>query len=160
LDVARLNFSHGTPDEHERRAALIREMSRKHGRYVAIMGDLQGPKIRISRFIDGKVSLKAGANFTLSITHPKDAGTESIVGIDCPALSRDWAPGDELLLDDGRLVLGVETVTDEEVSTSVIIGGELSDHKGINRRGGGLSAPSLTDKDHSDIRLAARLGAD
>jgi len=160
LDVARLNFSHGTPDEHRERARLVRDIAARHSRYVAIMGDLQGPKIRIARFADGAVVLQENEPFTLSITHPRDAGNARIVGIDYPDLVRDCQRGDELLLDDGRVVLRVDAVDDEAVHTTVLVGGELSNNKGINRRGGGLSAPALTDKDHADIRLAAELGVD
>lgn len=160
MDVARLNFSHGSAQEHAERARLVRSLAARHGRHVALMGDLQGPKIRIARFVQGKVTLREGDIFTLSTTHPREAGTAFIVGIDYPALTRDCAPGDELLLDDGRVVLKVETVSDDALHCRVAIGGELSNNKGINRRGGGLSAPTLTDKDRSDIRLAAEMGVD
>jgi pyruvate kinase len=160
LDVARLNFSHGTPDEHRARARLVRDIAARHDRYVAVMGDLQGPKIRIARFALGDVELHAGDPFTLSITHPKDAGDETIVGIDYPPLVRDCKPGDELLLDDGRVILEVESVDDVSVHTRVTVGGSLSNNKGINRRGGGISAPSLTGKDRRDILLAAELDMD
>lgn len=160
LDVARLNFSHGSPDEHRARARLVRELSAKHGRYVAIMGDLQGPKIRIARFTEGLVVLQENDRFTLSNSHPRESGTASIVGIDYPDLARDCRAGDELLLDDGRVVLRVDGVQGDAVQTTVIVGGELSNNKGINRRGGGLSAPTLTDKDRVDIELAAELGLD
>ncbi len=160
MDVARLNFSHGSADEHRERVRLVREISGRLGRHIAIMGDLQGPKIRIARFADGAVTLDAGNPFTLSTDHPGDAGTSQIVGIDYPPLVRDCAPGDELLLDDGRVILRVDRVEDSSVHTTVVVGGPLSNNKGINRRGGGISAPSLTDKDHEDIRLAAALELD
>ncbi len=160
LDVARLNFSHGSAADHRERVRLVRELSARHDRHVAIMGDLQGPKIRIARFADGNVTLRAGDPFTLSICHPIDAGTATIVGIEYPPLVRDCAPGDELLLDDGRVILRVESVDEIAVHTVVMIGGPLSNNKGINRRGGGISAPSLTEKDHQDIRLAAELELD
>ncbi len=160
LDVARLNFSHGTPDEHRERVHRLREISARLGRHIAIMGDLQGPKIRIARFRDTVVTLQKGQPFTLSNLHPNDEGTESIVGIDYPSLVQDCRPGDELLLDDGRVVLQVDSVDDHAVHTTVIVGGSLSNNKGINRRGGGISAPSLTEKDHDDIRLAAELELD
>lgn len=160
MDVARLNFSHGSADDHRERARLVRELAAKQGRFVALMGDLQGPKIRIARFAEKQVTLKAGQPFTLSNDHPGDAGTAEIVGIDYPDLPRDCRPGDELLLDDGRVVLRVDKVVGESVHTTVVVGGPLSNNKGINRRGGGLSAPSLTDKDRADIRLAAELELD
>ncbi|MBB5217466.1 pyruvate kinase [Parapusillimonas granuli] len=160
MDVARLNFSHGSPDDHRKRAGLVRSLSEKHGRFVAIMGDLQGPKIRIARFKNQAVTLKTGQRFTLSNQHPGDAGTESIVGIDYPSLVQDCHPGDELLLDDGRVVLSVDTVDEHAVHATVTVGGPLSNNKGINRRGGGISAPSLTDKDREDIKLAAELDMD
>lgn len=160
MDVARLNFSHGSADEHRERVRLVREISGRLGRHIAIMGDLQGPKIRIARFADGAVTLDAGNPFTLSTDHPGDAGTSQIVGIDYPPLVRDCAPGDELLLDDGRVILRVDRVEDSSVHTTVVVGGPLSNNKGINRRGGGISAPSLTHKDHEDIRLAAALELD
>src|SRR5690606_231664 len=115
---------------------------------------------RIARFRDAQVTLHNGQTFTLSNTHPSDAGDEHIVGIDYPSLVQDCHPGDELLLDDGRVVLQVDTVEEHAVHTTVIVGGPLSNNKGINRRGGGISAPSLTEKDHEDIRLAAELELD
>lgn len=160
MDVARLNFSHGEPEDHRKRVELVRRLSEKHGRFVAIMGDLQGPKIRIARFKDTNVNLKAGQSFSLSIQHPPEEGDESIVGIDYPSLVQDCHPGDELLLDDGRVVLMVESVDETTVRTVVTVGGQLSNNKGINRRGGGISAPSLTDKDREDIKLAAELEMD
>lgn len=157
MNVARLNFSHGTADEHRQRAKLIRELADKHGRHVALLGDLQGPKIRIARFIDGQVELQTGAAFAFSTSHPKDAGTNERVCIDYPDLVTDCAVGDELLLDDGRVVLRVEAVTHDSLECRVLVGGVLSNHKGINKRGGGLTAPALTDKDRQDIQLATEL---
>ncbi len=160
VDVARLNFSHGTADDHRERARLVREIAAKQGRFVALMGDLQGPKIRIARFADKQVTLHAGQPFVLSNSHPKDAGDATIVGIDYPELVQDCKPGDELLLDDGRVVLLVERIAGDAVHTTVTVGGPLSNNKGINRQGGGLSAPSLTDKDRADILVAAELNLD
>ena len=157
IDVARLNFSHGTADDHRERARMVREAAAKQGRYVALMGDLQGPKIRIARFTDKQITLHIGDKFILSNSHPKDAGNASIVGIDYPELVTDCKPGDELLLDDGRVVLVIDEIVDDAVHTTVTVGGPLSNNKGINRRGGGLSAPSLTDKDRADILVAAEL---
>lgn len=160
MNVARLNFSHGTADDHRARALLVREIAHKHGRFIAIMGDLQGPKIRIAQFEGGMVTLHAGDPFTLSTRHPYETGNASIVGIDYPPLIQDCAPGDELLLDDGRIILDVERVDSYAVHTTITVGGELSNNKGINRRGGGISAASLTDKDRKDILLAAELEMD
>lgn len=160
MNVARLNFSHGHADEHRERCHLVRELAEKHGRDVAVMGDLQGPKIRIARFAEGSTTLELGQPFTLSTQHDNAAGTSKVVGIDYPRLVVDCHPGDELLLDDGRIVLSVESTDQFAVHTTVIQGGILSDNKGINRRGGGISAPSLTDKDHQDIKLAAELELD
>src|SRR5690606_18458257 len=160
LDVARLNFSHGTPDEHRERVRMLREISAKLGRHTAIMGDLQGPKIRIARFRDTQVTLEKGQPFTLSNAHSPEDGNERIVGIDYPSLVQDCQPGDELLLDDGRVVLHVDSVDEHSVHTTVVVGGPLSNNKGINRRGGGISAPRLTEIDHEDIRLAAELELD
>lgn len=157
MDVARLNFSHGTADEHRQRARLIRELAARHGRHVALLGDLQGPKIRISRFTQRRIELKTGDRFSLSVAHPADAGNQQRVAVDYPELINDCKVGDELLLDDGRVVMRVEAITETELQCEVLVGGPLSDHKGINRRGGGLTAPALTDKDREDIVLAAQL---
>lgn len=160
LNVARLNFSHGTPAEHRERAELIRSIAAKHGRYVALLGDLQGPKIRIARFANKRIQLKEGDSFIFSTTHPKDQGNQDIVCIDYPDLVTDCKVGDELLLDDGLIQMRVESVSADSLHCRVLVGGPLSDHKGINRRGGGLTAPALTDKDKQDIRLAAELNLD
>ncbi|CAD5105982.1 pyruvate kinase [Zestomonas carbonaria] len=160
LDVARLNFSHGTPEEHKARARLVRELAAKHGRFVALLGDLQGPKIRIAKFANKRIELAVGDRFRFSTSHPRDAGTQEVVGIDYPDLVKDCGVGDELLLDDGRVVMRVEEVAADELRCVVLIGGPLSDHKGINRRGGGLTAPALTEKDKADIKLAAEMELD
>ena len=160
MNVARLNFSHGSPDDHKGRASLIRELAARHGRHVALLGDLQGPKIRIAKFTGKRIELKVGDLFRLSMTHPRDAGTQEVVGIDYPDLVNDCRLGDELLLDDGRVVMKVEQASHDELLCRVLIGGPLSDHKGINRRGGGLTAPALTDKDKADIKLAAEMELD
>lgn len=160
LDVARLNFSHGTPDEHKARARLIREIAARNGRHVALLGDLQGPKIRIAKFANKRIELKVGDKFTFSTAHPLTEGNQEVVGIDYPDLVKDCGVGDELLLDDGRVVMRVETATADSLECLVLIGGPLSDHKGINRRGGGLTAPALTEKDKQDIKLAAEMDLD
>ncbi len=159
VDVVRLNFSHGTADDHRKRAELVRETCRKVDRAVGIMADLQGPKIRVGRFGDGKVSLKVGEAFIL------DAGLEvpgdaTRVGLDYKELPRDVKPGDMLLLDDGKMVLEVASVRGNEINTLVRQGGWLSNNKGINRQGGGLTAPALTPKDIDDIRTAAQMNVD
>ncbi|NYT66753.1 pyruvate kinase [Alcaligenaceae bacterium] len=160
MDVARLNFSHGSADSHREKAQILRTLAKKHNKSIAIMGDLQGPKIRISRFRDREVTLFVGQEFTLSNQHPTELGDEHIVGIDYPSLVADCHPGDELLLDDGRIVLQVTDVDAASVHTQVLVGGTLSNNKGINRRGGGISAESLTDKDRADILICAELQLD
>ncbi|SDT95424.1 pyruvate kinase [Pseudomonas pohangensis] len=160
MDVARLNFSHGTPDDHKARARLVREIAARHGRFVALLGDLQGPKIRIARFANKRIELKAGDKFRFSISHPREAGNQEVVCIDYPDLITDCKAGDELLLDDGRVEMRVDSVGKDELLCTVLIGGPLSDHKGINRRGGGLTAPALTDKDRADIKHAADMDLD
>ncbi|TBR44283.1 pyruvate kinase [Marinomonas agarivorans] len=159
-NVFRLNFSHGQPEDHINRAQVVRDMAAKNGKHVAILGDLQGPKIRIARFADTKVHLEEGATFILDIGFDKNAGNVERVGIDYPQLAEDSEPGNVLLLDDGRVVLEVLEVKGLEVITKVIVGGPLSNNKGINRQGGGLSAAALTDKDKEDIKTAAALKAD
>jgi pyruvate kinase len=158
VDVVRLNFSHGTADDHLARATLVKEISRKTGRTVGIMCDLQGPKIRVGKFRDGKVTLAKGQKFVLDAAC--ELGDAERVGLDYKELPRDVAEGAVLLLDDGKIVLDVTVVRGEEVHTTVRHGGVLSNNKGINRQGGGLSAPALTPKDIEDIRTAARLNAD
>ncbi|AOV18085.1 pyruvate kinase [Acidihalobacter aeolianus] len=160
VDVVRLNFSHGSPESHRERAEKVREEAAKQGRYVAVLGDLQGPKIRIDRFVDGKVNLIDGAAFILDAALGRDDGTAERVGLTYKTLPDDVVAGDILLLDDGRVVLEVERVEGAEIHTKVVVGGELSNNKGINRQGGGLSASALTDKDREDIRTAAEIGVD
>lgn len=160
LDVARLNFSHGSPDSHREKAALVRRIASAQGRHIAIMGDLQGPKIRIARFKNTRIQLQLGQRFTLSTSHPVDQGNQEVVAVEYPPLINACHPGDELLLDDGKVILHVDTVHDDHIITTVTQAGELSNNKGINRRGGGISAPSLTEKDKVDILLAAELQLD
>ena len=158
VDVVRLNFSHGTHADHAARAELVREMSRKVGRPVGIMGDLQGPKIRVGKFAQHKIHLEPGAPFILDADC--ELGDQSRVGLDYKELPGDVKPGDVLLLDDGRIVLDVVDVRGAEVHTVTRHGGTLSNNKGINRQGGGLTAPALTPKDITDIQLAAKLEVD
>lgn len=160
VDVTRLNFSHGSAEDHIQRARLVRETAAAQGRFVALLADLQGPKLRIARFTDNKVALKPGQQFVLDATMDKEAGTEHAVGIDYEQLINDVHPGDTLVLDDGRIEMTVEAVDDHSITSRVTIGGPLSNNKGLNKRGGGLSAEALTEKDKQDIKTAARLGAD
>jgi len=159
VDVVRLNFSHGTADDHLSRAALVKEIATKVGHAVAIMCDLQGPKIRVGKFKDGKATLEKGRRFVLDAASAS-LGDAERVGLDYKELPRDVAPGAVLLLDDGKIVLDVTEVRGEEVRTVVRHGGVLSNNKGINRQGGGLTAPALTAKDMEDIRTAAKIQAD
>ena len=160
VDVVRINFSHGNWADHERRVAVVRQVATEAGRYVAILGDLQGPKIRIQRFRNGSVTLKEGQEFVLDPTMPADAGDEQGVGVAYANLPKDVHPGDTLLLDDGQIRLSVGAVAGSRVVCTVQVGGELGDKKGINRQGGGLSAPALDDKDREDLAHAARLDFD
>ncbi len=158
VDVVRLNFSHGTTEDHLKRAELVREVCRKVDRAVGIMADLQGPKIRVGKFKDGKIQLKAGDPFILDAA--AGIGDPSRVGLDYKDLPRDVRAGDVLLLDDGRIVLDVVNVKGDEIHTVTRHGGTLSNNKGINRQGGGLTAPALTPKDIDDIRTAAKMKVD
>ncbi|MDP2006138.1 MAG: pyruvate kinase, partial [Rubrivivax sp.] len=153
VDVVRLNFSHGTAADHIARANLVREVAAKVGKPVALMADLQGPKIRVGKFAEGKVMLQPGAAFVLDAQRT-EAGNIDIVGLDYKELPRDVRPGDTLLLNDGLIKLTVEAVRGEQVHTKVVLGGELSNNKGINKAGGGLTAPALTAKDMEDIKTA------
>ncbi len=159
VDVVRLNFSHGKAQDHIDRATLVRDIAAKVGKPVALMADLQGPKIRVGKFADGKVMLEVGARFILdaSRTEPGDVG---VVGLDYKELPRDVKPGDALLLNDGLIVLTVDAVRGDQVHTVVKIGGELSNNKGINKQGGGLTAPALTAKDMEDIKTAMAFQCD
>jgi pyruvate kinase len=158
VDVVRLNFSHGTAQDHENRAKLVKEIASKLGRTVAILCDLQGPKIRVGKFKEGKVTLEKGQKFVLDAGCEMGDGNRS--GLDYKELPRDVVSGAVLLLDDGKIVLDVLDVRGEEVHTTVRHGGVLSNNKGINRQGGGLTAPALTAKDMEDIRTAAKIQAD
>ena len=153
VDVVRLNFSHGKAQDHIDRATLVREVAQRAGKEVAIMADLQGPKIRVGKFADGKVMLEKDAAFILDAART-EPGDLQAVGLDYKSLPRDVKPGDTLLLNDGLIVLTVDKVIGEAVHTIVKIGGELSNNKGINKQGGGLTAPALTAKDMEDIKTA------
>ena len=158
VDVVRLNFSHGSAEDHFKRAELVREVCRKVDRAVGIMADLQGPKIRVGRFHEGKIHLKTGDPFILDAG--ATMGDQGRVGLDYKELPRDVKAGDVLLLDDGRLVLDVMSVAGDRIHTVTRHGGTLSNNKGINRQGGGLTAPALTPKDIDDIRHAAKMQVD
>ena len=160
LDVARLNFSHGDADEHRKRAKELRDVARKCGRDVGLLGDLQGPKIRVMRFRDRSVELGDGDAFFLDSELGIDEGTQEGVGVALGTMHEDVNPGDTLLLNDGMINLQVERIEGTRVHTTVVNGGILSNHKGINKKGGGLSAAALTDVDRENIKLAAELDAD
>jgi pyruvate kinase len=153
VDVVRLNFSHGKAQDHIDRAALVREVAARVGKPVAIMADLQGPKIRVGKFAEGKVMLENGQPFVLDGGR-SELGDVNGVGLDYKELPRDVKPGDTLLLNDGLIVMTVDAVRGEAVHTTVKVGGELSNNKGINKQGGGLTAPALTAKDMEDIKTA------
>lgn len=159
-EVFRANFSHGVLDTHLRRIREVRDIAARHEKIIAILVDLQGPKIRIGQFKDNKVELKEGQTFILD-THKEDReGDEEGVSIAYKDLTEDVKADDTLLLDDGRIVLKVINVEPTKIHCRVVTGGTLSNNKGINRLGGGLSATALTDKDRIDIKEAVRLGAD
>ena len=158
VDVARLNFSHGTAKEHIQRASWVHEAAHRLERDVGVMVDLQGPKIRIGKFENGQIELVANAEFILDLDCK--LGNQNRVGLDYRQLIDDVSDKDILLLNDGHVVLQVESLVNKEIFCKVIQGGILSDKKGINRQGGGLSAPALTDKDIEDISVAASIEAD
>ncbi len=160
VNVVRLNFSHGTAEDHIQRANTVRELAKELGVYVGILGDLQGPKIRVSTFKNGPIQLNIGDKFELDATLEKGEGCQEKVGIDYKKLPEDVNDGDILLLDDGRVQLKVLSTKGPSVFTEVTVGGPLSNNKGINRQGGGLTAPALTEKDKADIKTAAKINVD
>jgi pyruvate kinase len=159
VNVVRLNFSHGTAQDHIDRATLVREAAQRAGQEVGIMADLQGPKIRVGKFAQGKVQLEPGQPFVLDASRTEPGDIQG-VGLDYKELPRDVKAGDTLLLNDGLIVLTIDKVVGPAVYTTVKLGGELSNNKGINKQGGGLTAPALTAKDMDDIRTAMGLQAD
>jgi pyruvate kinase len=159
VNVVRLNFSHGKAQDHIDRARMVREAAQRAGREVAIMADLQGPKIRVGKFAEGKVFLEPGQKFILDATRT-EPGDINAVGLDYKSLPSEVSAGDILLLNDGLIVITVDAVRGEQVHTTVKLGGELSNNKGINKQGGGLTAPALTGKDMEDIRTAMSFQAD
>lgn len=160
LDVVRLNFSHGSAQDHIDRANQVRALSKATGRRVGILADLQGPKIRIARFKNTKVLLKEGQPFALDMNLDINEGDETQVGITYKPLAKEVKPGSRLLLDDGRIVLDVVKTDGSRVDCEVVVGGDLSNNKGINLLGGGLSAAALTEKDKEDIKTIGKIGCD
>lgn len=160
VSVFRLNFSHGALIEHEQSVNQLRHVAARLEREIAIMADLQGPKIRIARFRDKQIKLESGDNFVIDVALDDNDGDQQHVGCDYKDLIHDVRPGDKLLLDDGRLIFQVEAVVGSKINCRVEVGGILSNHKGINRLGGGLSAPALTDKDKIDLAAAVKFGVD
>src|SRR5579883_1158197 len=158
MDVARLNFSHGDHEVHAQTFRTVRAESERRGRPVGVLQDLQGPKIRVGRFAGGAVELEAGADFTL--TTDEVLGDANRASTTYEALPRDVKPGDTILLDDGMIQLEVDRVEGREVQTRVVVGGRLSDHKGLNLPGVEVSAPALTDKDRIDLKFGLELGVD
>jgi pyruvate kinase len=158
VNVVRMNFSHGTAQEHSDRVELVRQLASRLGRDVGILADLQGPKIRIGKFAQGRVQLTEGEAFTFDLDC--ELGDAGQVGLDYPELIDDVHAGDILLLDDGRMKMRVNHVGNRTIACTVLQSGVLSNRKGINRQGGGLSAPALTAKDMEDIRTAVAFDAD
>ncbi|MDH3387693.1 MAG: pyruvate kinase [Gammaproteobacteria bacterium] len=160
VDVVRLNFSHGVPEEHKARAEKIRRIGLENNRHLAILADLQGPKIRLEKFRDGMIELAVGDRFCLDTECPDGTGDGTRVGITYKKLPQDVQPDNILMLDDGRIVLRVDSVDGARINCTVEVGGELSDNKGINLKGGGLTAEVLTEKDKADLKTAALIDAD
>jgi pyruvate kinase len=158
VDVVRVNFSHGSAAAHTETVGLVRRIAEQCGRSLGVLADLQGPKIRIGKFAEGKVTLDVGAPFSFDVDCA--LGDQAQVGLDYKELVNDVKAGDTLLLNDGRMVMKVDKVGSSRIDCTVTVGGVLSDRKGINRQGGGLSAPALTAKDMEDIRTATAFGAD
>jgi pyruvate kinase len=160
VNVVRMNFSHGTPEQHAERVRAVREAARRQGLEVGVLADLQGPKIRIEKFADGKVELRAGQTFTLLCRADAPPGDATQVGVSYLGLVHDVVPGDTLLLDDGLMAVKVVAIDGPAIRTEVLTDGALSNRKGLNRLGGGLSLGALTDQDKEHIRIAASLDVD
>ena len=158
LDVARLNMSHGSQTEHQAAFSRLHEVTSGTDRNIGVLADLQGPKIRLGRFASGPVQLTSGADF--SITTRNVPGSQHEAATTYLGLADDVRPGDRILIDDGRVVLEVTGVDGPAVRTTVLVGGPVSDHKGLNLPGIAVSAPALTAKDMADLRWALRLGVD
>lgn len=160
VNLVRLNFSHGKAEDHIQRAQTVRSAAKKLGKIVGILADLQGPKIRIACFKEKSIELQIGDTFKVDPNHPSDAGDQHIVGLDYAGLVNDVQVGDRLLLDDGRVILKINDITGTTITTTVEMGGTLSNHKGINREGGGLSAEALPAKDLEDLQHIAKMDVD
>ncbi len=160
VDVVRVNASHGTVEDRRRHLGLVRAAAQRADKCVGVLLDLGGPKIRIECFREGRVQLTEGQAFTLDTQLDAKAGTGAVVGVAYKDLPKDVVAGDTLLLNDGQIVLDVETVGATAIATRVRVGGELSDRKGLNRQGGGISAPAISERDREDIRFAAEVGVD
>ncbi len=160
IDLVRLNFSHGTFEEHAWRIKTLRKLTKEKNYEVGVLGDLQGAKIRIGIFKDKVVQLNEGEQFCIDVNLPIDQGDQERVGTTYKGLADDITEGDTLLIDDGRIVLNVTSVANGKITSDVIMGGDLCSNKGINRQGGGLSASAITSKDLEDIRNAAKLDID
>ena len=160
VDVVRVNYSHDTRDQHRRRIRRVRRLAKQVGREIGIIADLQGPKIRIAGFKDGPIALETGEEFIIDALLPAKSGDEHHVGVTYKQLAEDVSAGDTLLLDDGRIILQVERVAGSAVECVVLLGGALSDNKGLNRAGGGLSAKALTRKDRTDLKHAVQQNVD
>lgn len=160
LDVVRVNFSHGAADDHRKRVESVRRIAKEEGSVVGILGDLQGPKIRVSDFTDGHIMLTEDEPFTLDVNYDDKAGNQQVVGCTYENLPNDISVGSTLVLDDGRIVLKATEIDGSKIHTKVVVGGKLSNRKGINLRGGGLSAPAITEKDIEDLKLAVELKID
>ena len=160
VNVVRLNFSHGTPEDHRKRAESVRTAAKNNGVCIGILADMQGPKIRCGKFKTGKTMLTPGQPFILDGELGLDDGDDERVGLTYKKLVSDVVPGARLLLNDGLIVMDVDKVVSQEIRCTVVVGGVLSNNKGINRAGGGLSAAALTEKDKEDIKTACAIGID
>ena len=160
VDVFRLNYSHQTHDHHEKRITEVRRLSLKHKHAVAVIADLQGPKIRIENFKNGKIQLIEGKKFKINTNLSSNDGDESQIGISYKKLANDLKVKDKLLIDDGRIVLSVLSINKNIIDCKVVTGGELTNSKGINLQGGGLSAGAVTNKDVEDMKHATKIEVD
>ena len=160
VDVFRLNYSHQTHDHHEKRIKEVRRLSLKHKHAVAVIADLQGPKIRIENFKNGKIQLIEGKKFKINTELSSNDGDESQIGISYKKLANDLKVKDKLLIDDGRIVLSVLSINKNIIDCKVVTGGELTNSKGINLQGGGLSAGAVTNKDVEDMKHATKIEVD
>src|SRR6516164_1757113 len=157
-DVFRLNFSHGSHEDHRKRYEIIRAVEKEMGRPIGVLADLQGPKLRLGTFVDGRVQLTTGEKFELNLR--SDPGTQRRVSLPHPEIFRALSPGVQLLLDDGKVRLEVEASDEEHARTRVLVGGSLSDRKGVSVIGAVLPLSPLTPKDRIDLDYALDLGAD